>query len=144
MERDWGFFMIDHFDSITTRTAFLKLYNSLTEYQLYAYYLDKAGIDYKNKDSSLNYDKIFELLKYDVVTAFVGGGGGKKDNEVYSLIKLLELTFKTTLGYPKKICNSANLYACDSQDRANEWMQYLIDHKLLREEHNPIVSFSYE
>jgi hypothetical protein len=42
------------------------------------------------------------------------------------------LTNKTTLGYPKKICNSNGIYGCDSQDRANYWMQFLVDNKLLK------------
>jgi hypothetical protein len=144
MERDWGFFIDDNFDTLPTRTAFLNLYDKFSEFELYSYYLDKAGIDYKNKDNSLNYDKIFDILKYNVVVAFAGGGGGKRDNEVYAVIKILELTHKTTLGYPKKLCNSNGIYGCDSQDRANEWMQFLIMNKLLKEEHSEPVSFHYE
>lgn len=144
MERDWGFFMLENFDSIANRKEFVKLYDKLSEYELYAYYLDKSGIDYKNNDKTLNYDKIYELLKYDVVVAFVGGGGGTDDNEVYSLIKLLEITHKTTLAYPHKLCNSNGTYACSSEDRAKEWMQYLIDNNLLNESHNEPVSFHYE
>lgn len=143
MERDWGFFIDNTFDTLPTRTSFLALYNRLSEYELYAYYLDKAGIDYKNKDNSLNYDKIFDILKYNVVVAFVGGGGGSNDNEVYAIIKVLELTHKTTLAYPKKLCNSNGIYGCDSQDRAKEWMQFLVTKRLLKENHNEPVSFHY-
>lgn len=144
MERDWGFFIDDNFDRLPTRTAFLNLYDKLSEFELYSYYLDKAAIDYKYKDNSLNYDKMFDILKYNVVVAFAGGGGGKRNNEVYAIIKILELTHKTTLGYPKKLCNSNGIYGCDSQDRANEWMQFLITNKLLKEQPNEPVSFHYE
>jgi len=144
MERDWGFFMVGDFDKKETRDEFLKLYFKYTEYQLYAYYLDKAGISYKNADNTLDYDKIYEMLKYDVVVAFAGGGGGTQDNEVYSLVKLLELTFKTTLGFPNKLCSSNNMYGCDSDERAKAWMQYLTDKKLLKEKHNEPISYHYE
>jgi hypothetical protein len=144
MERDWGFLIEDNFDTLPTRTAFLNLYDKLSEFELYSYYLNKAGIIYKNKDNSLNYDKIFDILKYNVVVAFAGGGGGKRDNEVYGIIKILELTYKTTLGYPKKLCNSNAMYGCNSQDRANEWMQFLITKRLLKDEHNEPVSFHYD
>ncbi len=144
MERDFGFFMLDNFDSISSRNSFLKSYNKLSEYGLYEYYLDKAGIDYKSNDASLDYDKIYELLKYDIVTAFVGGGGGKKDNEAYPLIKLLEIKYNTTLGYPHKLCNSNGMWGCSSDDRAKEWMQYFVDKKLLKKEHNRSVSFGYK
>lgn len=144
MERDWGFFIDDNFDTLPTRTAFLNLYDKLSEFDLYSYYLDKAAIDYKNKDNSLNYDKIYDILKYNVIEAFAGGGGGKRDNEVYAIIKILELTHKTTLGYPKKLCNSNGIYGCNSQDRANEWMWFIENNKLLRESKNEPVSFHYE
>lgn len=143
MHRDFGFFMAD-FDTIIGRQEFLTRYNSLSEYELYSAYLDEAGIDYKNLDNSLNYDKIFELLKYDAVVAFAGGGGSIQDNEVYSLIKLLELTHGTTLGYPHKLCNSRAMYACSSDDRAKEWMQYIVDNNLLKAEHDEPVSYHLE
>jgi len=143
MQRDWGFFMAGDFDKKKTRTKFLKLYSKFSEYELYAYYLDKAGIDYKTNDK-LDFDKIYELLKYNVVTAFVGGGNSKKDNEVYSLVKLLELTFDTTLGFPKKLCSSNNMYACYSDKRAKAWRNYFIDNNLLKKQHNEPISFSYE
>lgn len=136
MERDWGFFMTGGFNKKETREEFLKLYSKLSEYQLYAYYLDQAGIDYKTTSNKLDYDKIYELLKYDIVVAFAGGGGGTQDNEVYALVKLLELTFKTTLGYPDKLCNSNNMYGCNSGQRAKSWMQYMTAGKLLKQQHN--------
>jgi hypothetical protein len=144
MERDWGFFMVGDFDNKETRQEFIELYSKLSEYDLYSYYLDQAGINYKNSDNSLNYDKIYELIKYDVVVAFVGGGGGTKDNEVYSLIKLLELTFKTTLGFPHKLCNSNGMYGCDSDERVKAWMKYFEDKKLLKLKHDEPISYHYE
>jgi hypothetical protein len=143
MERDFGFFIAGNFNEKRTRANFLKRYSALSEYQLYSYYLDQAGIIYKNSDSTLDYDKIYEMLKYDVTEAFVGGGGGRKNNEVYSLVKILELTFKTTLGYPSKLCNSNNMYACNSDARAKTWMEYLADNKLLQQKHDEPMSLHY-
>lgn len=143
LERDWGFFNY-YFKDAADREDFLEQYNSLTEYELYAGMLDDAGIDYQKADGSLDYDKVYEMLKYDVVVAFIGGGGGKRDRQVYSLIKLLELNFETTLGYPRKFCNSANMYGCSSDDRAGDWMNYLEENKLLELPHDEPVSFSLE
>ncbi len=136
MVRDWGFFMAGNFNEKETREEFLKIYSKLSEYQLYAYYLDQADIHYKTIANELDYDKIYELLKHDVVVAFAGGGGGTQDNEVYALVKLLELTFKTTLGFPNKLCNSNNIYGCNSGPRAKSWMQYMAARKLLKQQHN--------
>lgn len=143
MERDWGFFMAGDFDHKETRDTFLKLYGKYSEYELYAYYLDQAGIDYTTHQT-LDYDKIYELIKYDVVVAFVGGGGGALNNEVYALVKLLELTFNTTLGFPNKLCNSNNMYGCYADARANAWMTYLQENNLLKEPHNEPISFHYK
>ena len=143
MKCDFGFFIIGDFEKAEVRKEFLNLYSQFSEYELYAYYLDNAGIDYKT-NNKLDFDKIYELLKYNVVVAFVGGGNGKQDNEVYSLVKLLELTFNTTLGFPKKLCSSNNMYACYSAKRAKVWRNYLINNDLLKQQHNEPNSFSYE
>lgn len=144
LERDFGFFIYDNFDTITTRKEFLADYEKFSEFDFYKNMLTKAGTNYFNDDNTLDYDKIFDALKYNVVVAFVGGGGGRHDNEVYAIIKLLELTHKTTLGYPEKLCNSNGIYGCDSQDRANYWIQYLTENKLLKLTHNEPISFHYE
>lgn len=139
---DFGFPEYLDFSNEKTREEFLHQYKSKSEFDVYTYYLNKMGIDFKNSDGSLNYDSIFEILKYNIVTAFVGGGGGKDDNEVYMVIKLLELTYHTTLGYPKKLCNSQSMYACSADDRAKMWMQFLKERKLLKKNHDEPVSFT--
>jgi hypothetical protein len=144
LERDFGFFIYGNFDSIATRNEFLLDYMKFSELEFYKNMLTKAGTEYFNQKNEIDYDKIYDALKYNVVVAFVGGGGGRDDNEVYAVIKLLELTHNTTLGYPKKLCNSNGIYGCNSQDRANYWMQYLIDKGLLKYVHKEPVSFHYE
>ncbi|MFC0513292.1 hypothetical protein ACFFGT_03735 [Mucilaginibacter angelicae] len=142
MDRDFGFISYD-FDDPILRSQFIKVYKSHTQSGVYAWYLSWAGSDYMNaKKHILDYDKIYELLKFDVVNAFVGGGGATHDNEIYALIKLLELKFSTTLRFPKKLCNSGNLYGCNSLERASEWMKYLKDKGLLKLAHNTPISFN--
>lgn len=144
LERDFGFFIGD-FEDPKFRNSFLNYYSNHTEKDLYMHYLLLAGIDYMNTDHKMNYDKIYELLKYDEATAFVGGGGGTtRQNEVYSLIKLLELEFNTTLGFPSKLCNSNNVYGCDSYDRKNAWMSYIKEKGLLKSLHNTPQSFNFQ
>lgn len=143
MDRDFGFFLED-FNSANVRKEFLSVFRSRSEYETYAYYLKKAGVDYHNPNQTLNYDKIYDILKYNVITAFVGGGGGwKLDNEVYAVIKLLELKFETHLGYPGKLCNSGNSNGCHASGRAKEWMAYLKAKGLLKTKHSEPYSFSY-
>jgi hypothetical protein len=143
IQRDFGFYTVDLMEP-ANRAAFISYYNNHTENEVYTYYLAKGGINYTHPDHSLDFDKIYEILKYDVVTAFVGGGGGKMDNEVYAVIKLLELKFNTRLGFPEKLCCSDNMYGCYSADRAKEWMNYLVDMGLLKMPHFEPVSFHFK
>ncbi|OCK52426.1 hypothetical protein BA768_12610 [Chryseobacterium sp. CBo1] len=140
-ERDFGFFMIKDWKDKTVRDEFLSVYKSHTEKELYRYYLDLAGIDYKNQNGNIDYDKVYEILKFNIVTPFTGSS--ELENEVGAVIKLLELDQKTALGYPDKLCNSAGMYICPPSDRAWEWRKYLKEKKLLKEEHSKIVSFNY-
>lgn len=143
MDDDWGF-LTWSFRNDSVLKDFLYHYSALSEYDLYAHYLDQAGIDYKHEDNTLDYDKIYERLKYDIAEGFVGGGGGKRTEQVYSLIKLLELTFQTRLGYPKKLCNSFGFMGCDAKDRAWDWRVFLKKNGKLKEKHDGPVSFNFE
>jgi len=143
MKDDWGFLFEASFNSRGYRKEFLHHYKALSEYDLYAYYLKKGGIDYQHPDGTLDYDKIYDILKHNIVDSFVGGGGAWRDNEVYSLIKLLEITHNSTLGFPKKRCSSAGVYGCNAANRATAWRQYLVDHHLLKQTHDEPVSFNY-
>lgn len=144
MDRDFGFSYLGSFEEDKTRKEFLANYEKFNELQLYKYYLKESGVDFTDSNNKLDFDKIYEILKYDINTAFAGGGGSTKDNGVYSIIKILELTFETTLGYPDKLCCSDNMYACNSRGRAREWMNYLKINNHLKKEHNEPVSFAFE
>lgn len=137
VEDDFGFFEPGNFDSPQVRKDFINRHATYSEYQLYAYYLDRAGFDYKKADQSPDYDKIYEMLKYDLVQ----DGGGVRQSEVYSLVKLLELSFETTLGFHRKLCNSHGFLGCSVGEKARAWMKYLEAHKLLANKHDEPVSF---
>jgi hypothetical protein len=144
MASDFGFSYIGNFEEDKIRKEFLSNYEKFNELELYKHYLKDAGIDFTNSNNHLDFDKIYDILKYDINTALAGGGGSTMDNGVYSFIKILELTFKTTLGYPNKLCCSNNMYACNSRGRAMEWMNYLKINNHLKKEHKEPVSFAYE
>lgn len=144
MNRDFGLSFIGNFEKPGIREEFLRNYSKYDEYDLYKYYLVQAEIEFTDSKNNLDFDKIYEILKYDINTPLAGGGGSTKDNGVYAVIKLLEIHFKDTLGYPQKFCSSNNMYACNSRDRANSWMNYLKTNQLLKKKHNEPVSFAYE
>jgi hypothetical protein len=144
MYSDWGFFSLGDFEQPAVRNEFLQLYTRLSEYDLYTHYLHEAGVHYRQPNQKLDYDKLYELLKFDNTQALVGGGGATNKKEVYALVKLLELHFHTTLGFPHKFCNSASMYGCSLVERTNAWLAYLTQHQLLKRPHQEPPSFSLE
>ncbi len=128
LERDFGF-PVEVKDTLQMR-EFLTLYKKVSYENICRYYLDKCGLNYKKPDGSLNYQAIYEILEFDVVDALAGGGGNHRETGVYLLIKVLEFEFNTTLGFPKKLCNGGGIYGCSSDERAREWMNYLLIKKL--------------
>lgn len=122
---------------------FLRVYHDGTEYKLYKYYFEKSGIPCLEEDGDFVYEKVYETLKYDIVDAFVGGGGGRREIGIYPLVKLLELKFKTTLGHPEKLCDegSPGTYN-NSTENARSWMKFLEDNKLVRSHRHDPVSIS--
>lgn len=128
IESDFGF-NLDNLEN-NTIDSFLNKYYLLSKKDLYFTNLLSLGIDLRNK-GSYNYQQIYEILKYDVVDAFVGGGGGRRDNNVYQVIKLLELEFGTTLGFVNKLCSWQGTWGCNCSKRARYWMNYLKEKKLV-------------
>jgi hypothetical protein len=59
------------------------------------------------------------------------------------VIKLLELEFKTSLGFPKKLCSWQGMYSCHSDDRAKAWMKLLEEKKLVTPDKTEPPSISY-
>jgi hypothetical protein len=144
LKDDWGFNLTGDFDDEKVRNEFVVNYSTLSQPELYAYYLKTSEIDYTTTNNRLDFDKIYEMLKYDIVVAFAGGGGGKQERNVHSIIKILENEFKTTLGFPHKLCESKGTTVCFSDDRAMAWMNFFKKKKLLKLEYSEPISFSFK
>jgi hypothetical protein len=141
LNSDWSFFT-DSFENDSLRQDLLSRLDQYSETELYKYYLNLANVRFRKANQSLDYDLIYDMLKYDVAGGFTGGGGGRRSNHVFSIIKLLEFEFKTTLGFPIKCCNSGLHYGCSADDRAFEWMNYFEENNLLENNHDEPISFN--
>jgi len=139
IESDFGFAIKLSEDSIN---RFLVNYLQKSEYELCKHYLLQMGLPCFNDKGSLDLPAAYEILKYDVVDGFVGGGGGRRDDGVYLVIKLLQLQFKTRWEFPAKACNWKGSYACDCTDEATVWRYYLRDRKLVDPDNNEPISIS--
>ncbi|MEY4926747.1 MAG: hypothetical protein RI894_1183 [Bacteroidota bacterium] len=102
-----------------------------------------AFYDMSNKlnNNHLNYNELYDVLRYDITDAFISGGGSKRSEGVENAIKLLEATFKTTLGFEQKYYKQ-NYWYYDCAERAAEWQQYLQDKKLVEIDKNEPESLS--
>jgi len=105
----------------------------LSEFEFYLHYLKEFGVDFLTKNGDLDYSKIYNILQFDIASPLVGSGGGKRDDYVYGIIKLLELTFNTRLGFHEKLNESQTFYTFTSSKRAHAWQQYIEEHKLLND-----------
>lgn len=143
LEKDFGFFLIDDVEKRKTRKLFMRLYRSKTEQELYSYLLDASKVDYKDDNGNLNFQKIHTILKYDVVEAFVGGGCYVRDFNTYALIKLLQIHFKTRLGFSNKQCRSKESYACDNIDNCIRWTEFLEENNYVDKKMRYPLSFHH-
>ncbi|MFT5802185.1 MAG: hypothetical protein ACI956_001996, partial [Nonlabens sp.] len=111
--------------------SFRRNLNNMTEYELYFHYIKKFGVDFYDKKGNLDYEKIANILRFDSVTPFVGGGGGKRDYHGYGIIKLLELTFATRLGFHEKLNESQSFYTFSTAKRNKAWIDFLLERNLI-------------
>ena len=132
LNRDFGLPIFD----IPTEKAAQKILDQLkthNEYEFYEQTLLDFGLPILNKSGSLDFQKIHQLLTYDLVVPFLGEGGKYRDYYCYGLVKLLELHFKTTLGFHPKLNENQTFYTFNSYKRVEAWRAYLIAEGLVEE-----------
>lgn len=143
------FFLVSDFglpvfelDEERKRNEFIKHHQEMSELEFYHHYLTAFGVDFQNADKSLNFQKIYHILSYDVATPFVSSSGGKRDYYTYGIIKLLELHFKDRLGFHEKLNEAQTFYDFSSSKRAAAWIEYLETHQLINPTHLLAPSFN--
>lgn len=109
---------------ITNSKKFVSDHSKLSEKEFYLKALKDFGIEI-HAGKKLNFEKIYDILQFDIVTPFVGGGGAKRDYYVYGVIKVLELHFGTTLDFHEKLNENQSFYTFTSSKRAKAWIKYL-------------------
>lgn len=103
-----------------------------TELEFYAHYLSEFGVDFQKNNGNLDFDKIYEILQYDIITPFVGNGGNRRDFYTYGIIKLLELHFENRLGFHEKLNENQTFYSFSSAKRAKAWREYLVKNQIVK------------
>jgi hypothetical protein len=141
LSEDFGL-PIFEFKSLQESNEFVQNHVKLSELELYKLYMQKFGLDFQKKDGSLDYAKIYTILKYDLVTPFSGVGGNKRDYYVYGLIKILELQFVTRLGFHYKLNENQVFYSYNSSKRVEAWLKYMVENKVYRLEGEDVKAFN--
>jgi hypothetical protein len=141
LARDFGIPVFDLNDS-EAYVEFRRCLNNMSEFDLYAHYLQKFGVDFLDKKKKLDFEKIATILRFDSVTPFVSTGGGKRDYHTYGVIKLLELHFGTRLGFHEKLNENQSFYTFSTAKRSNAWIEYLLEKNLIAPSKNQAPSFN--
>ncbi|MFK8006953.1 MAG: hypothetical protein AB8H03_11300 [Saprospiraceae bacterium] len=131
LQKDFGLPIFD-LENEKIRKEIITHHSKMREYDFYKYYLKEFGVDFLAKKGKLDFEKIYDLLQYEIVTPFVGGGGSHRDQFTYGLIKLLELHFETRLDFHVKLNENQTFYSFTSTKRAQAWRIYLTDNQLVK------------
>ena len=99
-------------------------------------------MDFTKQNNELDFEKIYRILKYDLVTPFISTGGNKRDFYVYGLIKILELKFVTQLGFHYKLNESQTFYSYNSTKRVEAWLKYMSENKVYKPDNEEVRSFN--
>lgn len=114
----------------------------MTENEVYHYYLNKNGIYILHIEGKLEYNKIYNILKYSINADFTSGFFRANPISL-SIIKILELKYNTNLGFNGNFNNSLSHSYSDNKERINAWMNYLIQNNLVDKSLNDVPSFNY-
>jgi hypothetical protein len=119
----------------------IKNHKEMSEMEFYKFYLKRFGVDFMRVQESLDFSKIHNVLKYEIVAPFTGGGT-QRDYFTYGIIKILELHFNNRLDFHEKLNENQSFYTYSASKRATKWMQYLESRKLVKPDPSVPSSFN--
>jgi hypothetical protein len=141
LHEDFGL-PIFEFSTAQASNEFVQNHAKLSELEFYKLYLEKFGLDITTKNKELNFEKIYNILKYDLVTPYISTGGSKRDIYVYGIIKVLELKFLTQLGFHYKLNESQTFYSYNSSKRVETWLKYMVENRIYKPDNEEVRSFN--
>ena len=126
LNQDFGLPIFELAASSTIDT-FVARHRRLAPRALYLRYLEEFGLALAGPDGALDYARIYEILSYDIVLPFIGGGGNRRDLYAYGVIRLLELDEGTLLGFHPKLNENQLFYSYTASKRASAWAKHLLE-----------------
>lgn len=124
LNRDFGLPPLA-FDRAAERKWLAKVLDSLPEADVYKFCLRRFGVPFETAAGKLDLQVIRDILRFDLLMPFVGGGGERRDWYVYAVIKILEHEYGTRLGFHQKLNENQTFYTFNAAKRAAAWLQFL-------------------
>ena len=143
LTHDFGIPVYD-LDDPNTQRELRETHQNFDRREFYAHWLDRFGVDYRTADGALDYAKIRDILRFDLVSPFVGDGGFRRDYYAYGLIKLLEIEHDTRLGFSEKLNENQTFYTYTARKRADAWLEFLRERYPTEGQTVVVPSFSRE
>ncbi len=131
LHRDFGL-PVFHLDDALVRQQLLDRIRSMPRKDLYLAYLTDFGVDLYDDRGMLDFQKIYDILQFEIVQPFAGTGGLFRDYFTYGVIKVLEMHFRTRLGFHEKLNENQTFYVHTPLARARAWQQFLLERGLAR------------
>ncbi len=124
-----------------TWAQFIDNHDKMSKKDFYMFYLKQFGVPFQTMDGRLDYQKIFEILRFEAVQPFTGGGA-PRDFFTFGIIKLLEIEFQTRLGFHDKLNENQTFYIFNTAKRAAEWRSFLLTRNLVKLKDDEAKGFS--
>ncbi len=124
--------LVDCLDTRLCRDTLRTNLKELNELERIEYYLNKQGVEIRKASGALNFDVIYPILKHNVTRSFTGSSI-VRHNEVYALIRILELELDETLGFHKLLITYEASNTANIIHRAARWRDYLIEKEMVKD-----------
>lgn len=130
LTKDFGLPPLDYARN-ADNSEFLTLLKTKPEAEVMEFYLRKFGLEIRQPGGEFDWQKIADLLAFDITTPFAGGGGERRDWTVFGILKILEGRFGTRLGWHEKLNENQTFYTFNASKRAAAWLRVLSEKGLL-------------
>jgi hypothetical protein len=127
LHQDFGLPIFDLSDPIA-RAEIITYHKEMSQYDFYRHYLKQFGVEFEDEREKLDFEKIANILRYDLVPLF-SGKQMLRNYHVAGAIRLLELHFGTRFLFPEK-------FDTRLEERARYWLKYMEQRGIVKERSN--------
>ncbi len=127
LHQDFGLPIFDLSDPIA-RAEIITYHKEMSQYDFYRHYLKKFGVDFEDDREKLDFEKVANILRHDLVPLF-SGKHTLRNYHVAGVIRILELHFGTRFIFSEKFDSRL-------EERARYWLKYMEQRGIIKEKSN--------